>query len=198
MSEQPLANDYEITPQRNEPLIDLLDMELSPEIGEIIAALKLALEDSTFDPEALRQLWLEYSLRFEAFAGTDDENDHYAKAQFGAIIHKALLLRDAARHARYLEELNLAEVDTARVGGFDELNAALTTTLNAELSQLESVPLRLILQLRGRIDQGDQLQLWDIWVETQDYEELVDRAYEMILGYGKEDPDEVLHELGIF
>ena len=38
--------------------------------------------------------------------------------------------------------------------------------------------------------------MWDLWADEQDYEDLVNHAFEMLLDDG-EDPQEVLVQLGV-
>lgn len=193
---------------RYEPVLEQLGFEIPPELVEITSALRIALVDDGFDPESLRQLWTEYGLLLETLIDGIDDSDKQQKAQIGAIIHKAFLFRDAAMTLRYLEELTQAEIYAGNAAFDPEnpnimkdpalyaLSNLLASEIDSKCAMLEPSPERLILQLRGKISDDNQLQLWDLWAEEEDQEDLVNHAYEMLLDAG-EDPDEVLRELGI-
>ncbi|MEO8912192.1 MAG: hypothetical protein ABI303_04410 [Candidatus Saccharimonas sp.] len=178
-----------------EPFIEALGLELTPELTDIIAALKVALLEPSFDPNLLQQLWTDYAVGFETFTEQLESPELYTKAQVLAMLCKALLFRDTERKLRYLEELNKTEVYAANAG-LDHLFELLCTELNTATAELAAGPERLILALRGKISDDNQVYLWDLWADEQDLEDLLNNAYEILLGEG-EDPDEVLSELGI-
>jgi len=188
-------NELEADNRSNEPILDSLGLELSPELTEMVLALRTALMDTEFDPEALRQLWIEYSLQFRALAEQADDPEVYTKIQIGAILHKAFIFRDTGHELRYLEELDSADIYAFNVG-FDELSSVLSAEIDSKTAKLEPSPERLILQLRGKVSDDNRAYLWDLWAEEQDYDDLVNHVYETLLEDG-EDPEEVLRELGV-
>lgn len=174
----------------------MLDIEISRELERTIDSLKQAIVDPEIDPEAVRSMWVEYALRFEALAEGTDSPEKYEKTQIAAIIYKALIFRDVGKGLRYLEELDKAEMLSAN-SGFVELSALISAEIDSRTQELDESPERLILLLRGKVSDANRAQMWDLWADEQDYEDLVNHAFEMLLDDG-EDPREVLTKLGVF
>jgi hypothetical protein len=187
----PNSNKESLSP---ELLIDRLGFELVSKLKVIIATLKKALANPNTNLDRLRPLWTEYSQRFEELAERTDSSEEYAIAQIAAIIYKAHIFRDIGKELRYLEELDKADMYSTDIG-----SAAFSTLISEEIdlrvAELEESAERLILQLRGKVSDANRAQMWDLWTEEQDYEDLVNHAFEMLLEDG-EDPNEVLTELG--
>lgn len=179
----------------SESLLDNLGVELSFELERLTTSLKETLADPSTAHENLRVLWVEYSELFEALAEKADNPEVYAKAQIAAIIHKAFIFYHANKELRYLEELDKADMYSAN-SGFTALSSLISTEVDSRTSELNESPERLILQLRGKVSDANRAQMWDLWADEQDYEDLVNHAFEMLLEDG-EDPQEVLSELGI-
>lgn len=192
---EPTDNNLDKTDGDMEPLLASLGVEVSPQMYEVISLLKDSLLDSSADPDTVRQLWIEYAQYFEALAEGTDDQESYIKIQIAAILHKAFIFRDTGRELRYLEELDKGDMYIGNAG-FDTLSAVISTQIDVRTKHLEKSPERFILQLRGKIDDANRAFLWDLWAEEQDYEDLVNHAYEMLLNED-EDPEEVLGALGI-
>jgi len=174
---------------------DVLRDDIDTELVLITRALESALRDPAVDPVTLRQLWTEYDQHFEASVEQATDVDERTKRQITAILRKAFIFDRVGLTLRYLEELDKAVV-YVRNKAFDELEVILSAEIDVEVASLEQSPERLILQLRGKISDENHLYLWDLWLEEQDYEDLINHAYGMLLEDG-EDPEEVLRVLGI-
>lgn len=199
-----MENDpYSVTHEENfdrdnlnvEPLLASLGVEPGPELKRITKKLRDALTDPDTNTESVRLMWVEYSQQFEALAEEADNPEEYAKVQIAAIIHKAFIFRDANSELRYLEELDKAEMYSAN-SGFTALSSLISAEVDSLTPELDESPERLILQLRGKVSDANRAQMWDLWADEQDYEDLVNHAFEMLLEDG-ENPQEILSELGI-
>ena len=179
-------------------LTDLLDIpspiQLPPEIETISKDLLLALTGDQPDPQILKVLWTQYSLLFEDFNKMFDEPLR-SKLQIFATLHKAIILESTNQEIRSLHELSLAEIQS-RNEDMTELTNELSNRIDARIKKLEASPERLILQIRVEINDQNYEQLWDLWIEEGDEEDLINHMYEMFI-YEEKDPKIVLREIGI-
>ena len=178
-----------------EPQTEGLGVELNPELREIISALKTALADSGFSPEALRELWVNFSLQFETLAMQAKDKETYVRIQIDAILQKGIIFQEAGLSLRYLEELDKADM-YALNDGLDELSARISAEIDSQVIELDQSPERLILSLRGKISDANRAFLWDLYAEEQDYEDLINHAFEALLEEGQ-DPEDTLRQLGV-
>jgi hypothetical protein len=96
---------------------------------------------------------------------------------------------------RYLEELDHAEVYALNIG-LEDVSAVLTREIDRKLPDLGISSEILVLKLRGIINDENREVLRDLINDGDDYEDIVNTAYNMIEDEGR-DADEVLAALGV-
>lgn len=207
MSELELHQHKEITSNRGEqdaPVVDLwallgeLDtLTTNPEIQQITQEVLDALADNGGNEERLRSAWGKYADTIEGIVdavkegpeGTLPEPQLRARFQIAAILHKAMIFLLTDNVARYLQELDTAEV-YAYNESFEELSEALRT-------EIELGPTMIALKLKGVLSEESYQGLIDELNEDElDLDEVLDKAYTFLLIEGN-DPEEVLRNIGI-
>jgi hypothetical protein len=176
-------------------LVEQLDFRPSPELIEASRAVIAGLRDEMTTELQLSLAWGEYARMSEGIIEEDLDPKRYARGQIGALIHKALLFRAADITVRYLEELDHAEVYALNVG-LDDVSAVLTREIDRKLPELEMSSEVLVLKLRGIISDENREVLRDLINDGDDYEDIVNNAYNMIEDENR-DADEVLAALGV-
>jgi hypothetical protein len=96
---------------------------------------------------------------------------------------------------RYLEELDHAE-EYAFNAKLDDVRALIGDEIDRTLPSLEMSSEVLVLKLRGVISDDNREHLRDLINNGDDYEDIVNNAYNMIEDEGG-DADEVLGKLGV-
>ncbi len=176
-------------------LLTLIDVQLSPELLQIINDLKATLAETSANPDKIKQLWTEYALQFEALAEQEPNGDKYATIQIAAILQKALIFRNVGNTLRYATELDSADIYALNTG-LNELSDVLGNEIELLVGMLDESPESIILRLRGIVSDMNREYLRDLWIEEQDYEDFVNYLYGILTEEGL-DAEEVLKELGI-
>ena len=180
-------------------LIERSKLTNNSELKDASAAIINGLTDPNTSAPRIKSAWIEYAKIaeqiVEAADATDNTPNTYAKAQIEAIMHKSLIFQATGNTLRYLEELDRAET-YAHNTGFEEMS----TTINDEIAAtVDTLPMSsevLILKLKGIISEDNREFLRDLIAGGDDFEDMINHAYGMILEEG-DDPDEVFAELGI-
>lgn len=194
MDKDPTSNDF--IPDPSAVSIEQLTQVTNPEISDLASALVESLTTTSEDAKAhLPELWDEYATKVEAFNDSIERPSARAKAQVAAMIHKASIFQLAGNMPRYLEELDDAEVYAGNKG-MSQVAASLDSEIKNSVESLDLSPEKVVLLLRGIIDEDNRYYLKDLIRDGDDLEDIMGHVYGMILEVG-EDPDEVLAELGI-
>jgi hypothetical protein len=176
-------------------LVEQLDFRPSPELTEASQAVIAGLRDGVTAESQLSLAWGEYARISEEIVEEALDPKQYTRWQIGALIHKALLFRAANIMIRYLEELDHAEVYALNIG-LEDVSAVLTREIDRKLPDLGISSEILVLKLRGIINDENREVLRDLINDGDDYEDIVNTAYNMIEDEGR-DADEVLAALGV-
>lgn len=179
--------------------VSRLGLPPTAELIEATQAVIIGLQDPTTTEEQLRSAWSEYAGIVEGVVEAVDL-DHtnpkaYQRAQISALVDKALLFRTAGDMTRYLEELDHAEV-YAFNGNLDDVVSLIGEEIDKVLPGLEMSSEILVIKLRGVISDEMREILRDLIHDGDDYEDIVNNAYGMILEEGG-DPEVVLAQLGV-
>lgn len=179
--------------------IETFDFHRSPELREASLAIIDGLMNDELDTERLRLAWSEFAQIAEQIvesAETDlGDRDAYVKAQIEAMLYKALLFQTAGKTARYLEELDRAEV-YALNKGYDTLSEEIDHEIATWIDTVNLSPEVLVIKLRGKIADENREFLRDLAEQGADLEDMITHAYNALLEAG-EDPDAVLAEMGV-
>ena len=175
--------------------IERLTQLTRPEITEIAAIIIETQRISSEEKVQLQKLWIEYAKRVEAYINSIEAPKARSAAQIAAIINKAFIFQQTGNTTRYLEELDDAEVYAAN-GGFNAVSTSLDVEIKSATESLELSPEKVVLKLRGIIDDANRAYLKDLMRDGADLEDIIGHAYGIILEEGK-DPDEVLVMIGI-
>jgi hypothetical protein len=170
-----------------------------PELHDAATAIIEGLTDPDTDASQLKLAWVEYAKIAERIVESTDathENPKsYAKAQVEAIIHKSLIFHSVGNTLRYLEELDRAEV-YAYNEGLDQMSTVINNEITTTVESLSMSSEVLILRLKGIVSEENREFLRDLIDEGDDFEDMINHAYGMILEGGG-DPDEIFAEMGI-
>lgn len=199
----PASSSAEQTPELSfrdgSDLVERLGLPQTPELVEASEAIIAGLRDLTTAEPKLRAAWVEYARIVEAMVeAVDPDNtqlEAYRRAQISALINKALVFRTVDNMTRYLEELDHAE-EYAFNAKLDDVRALIGDEIDRTLPSLEMSSEVLVLKLRGVISDDNREHLRDLINNGDDYEDIVNNAYNMIEDEGG-DADEVLGKLGV-
>lgn len=180
-------------------LIEQSNLYNIPELHDAAAAIIEGLADPDTDASRLKLAWGEYAKIAERIVESTDaihENPKvYAKAQIEAIIHKSLIFHSVGNTLRYLEELDRAEV-YAYNEGLDEMSIVINNEITTTVESLRMSSEVLVLKLKGIVSEENREFLRDLIDEGDDFEDIVNHTYGMLLEEGS-DPDEVLAKIGV-
>ncbi|RYF29402.1 MAG: hypothetical protein EOO17_01560 [Chloroflexi bacterium] len=178
-----------------ESLIERSNFYNIPELQDAATAIIDGLIAPDTNDSQLKLAWIEYAKLIEGIVEANKDRIAYARAQIEAIIHKALIFQSAGNLLRYLEELDRAEV-YAHNEGIDEISTIINNKIKNTLEPLAMSSEVLVLRLRGCISEVNRDFLRDLIEAGDDFEDMLNHAYGMILEDGG-DPDVVFAELGI-
>lgn len=183
-----------------EVLLQMLDFPQTPELTEAGQAIITGLTSETTTAETMHKAWEEYAnlmeQAVESVPNSEQSVSQAAKWKTGAILHKALLFRDAGHLPRYLEELSQASDSAFHNRLEDEISAPIEREINRLLEQLPLSSEVLVASLVGSLNDAYIRVLWDLIADGADYEEVLRNARGLLIEDG-EDPDKVLRSLHI-
>ena len=191
------SQEPENTPSSFEALLALLEFPQSPElIGARQAILKL-LKDPSADPTDLQTAWEHFADEVELLVENPELDQHmHIKLQIGAIVHKALIFKEAGNQLRYAQELDDAESYAFNARLF-EISNPLTAELDAIAETLpQDIPEIIVLKLRGMITDDDRLTLSESIDDGDDFDDVLGSAY-ILLDENGRDPDLTLKNVGL-
>lgn len=188
-------------PINSEPLADIAKTTIEELIQTIPSELmntSMRLVDSLKpdgDKTHLQGLWAEWADQTEAHVNSIVDSKLRSEAQLAVIINKAFIFQLAGNAVRYLEELDDAEVYAANEG-LETVANSLDIEIKSGVESLELSPEKVVLKLRGVIDDANREYLKELVRDEADLEEIIGAAYGMIIEEGG-DPGIVLAGLGI-
>lgn len=187
--------------QNSESLADIAKTTIEELVQTIPAELmntSMKLVDSLKpdgDKTQLQGLWAEWVNQTEVYTDSIDNSKLRSEAQVAALINKAFIFQLAGNSVRYLEELDDAEVYAANEG-LETVANSLDIEIKSGVESLELSPEKVVLKLRGVIDDANREYLKELVRDEADLEEIIGAAYGMILDEGG-NPGIVLAGLGI-
>ena len=196
MTHEPHETPANTSEKASQPSIEEIASLTHPEITKAGAFMVMFLTSyENIDKESLQKAWSKYAQATEAFVDSIEEPNLRTKAQIAAIINKAFIFQHTGNTQRYLEELDSAEVYAANEG-LTDISDTLTTEIHDHLEHLGETPEALVLRLKGVIEDSDREYLRELIDEGDDFEDVLNAAYGIIL-QGGNDPDEVLTSIGV-
>lgn len=130
------ASRSELELQGHDPIFNILAIDSDAELNGIVDKIKIALLDSEFDKDKLRELWIQYARQTEKRVEQFLDPIEYAKAQISAILYKAMIFREAGDLFRCLEELYDAE-DYALGAGFEDIHQQISEQIDLITDELD-------------------------------------------------------------
>lgn len=179
-------------------LPELVELNSSPELSEATMAILTALREEPSGSPRLKMVWIEYmKIAEDIVDGASKDIEERARYQFAAMLHTALILREAKVTPRYIAAIDDAET-YAHDKGLDDMAALLNEELVAAVNNApELYPESLIAKLRLTFSDSWIEELKDALDQGVSFTSFVVIIRDMFVVLGVEDPDAELARLGI-